>query len=74
MKRYFYGCLLLVALVVGACTDRSPQDLLETARLEEKQHNPEHAAALYREIVDKFPDSDAAKTAAARLEAMEATP
>lgn len=74
MKLYFYGCLLLLALVVGACTDGSPKDLLETARLEEKQHNPEHAAALYREIVARFPDSDAAKTAAARLEAIEAKP
>jgi TolA-binding protein len=74
MKPYFYGCLLLLALVVGACTDRSPRDLLETARLEEKQLNPEHAAALYREIISRFPDSDAAKTAAVRLEAMDPKP
>ncbi|MDP5347130.1 MAG: hypothetical protein NWQ32_01910 [Paracoccaceae bacterium] len=47
---------------------------IETARLEEKQHNPEYAATLYREIISKFPDSEAAKTAAARLAVMAPTP
>lgn len=74
MKFYLYGCILLAVLAVSACSDRSPLELLETARLEEKQHNPEHAAALYREIISRFPDSDAAKTAAERLAAMAPAP
>ncbi len=75
MKTYVYGCVLLFALLaLWACSDRSPLELLDTARLEEQQHNPEHAAALYREIISRFPDSDAAKTAAARLAAMAPNP
>lgn len=70
MKHLILGGLLLVAPILWGCSDRTPIELLETARLEEKQHNPEHAAALYREIISRFPDSDAAKTAAERLAAM----
>lgn len=74
MKSYLYGCILLVALAVSACSDRGPLKLLETARLEEKQHNPVHAAALYREIISRYPNSDAAKTAAERLAAITPAP
>jgi len=74
MKSYLILCLLVIALALPACSGPSPTELLETARLEEKQHNPEHAATLYREIISKFPESEAAKTAAARLAAMAPTP
>ena len=74
MKSYLVLCLLVIALALSACRGPSPTELLETARLEEKQHNSEHAAALYREIISRFPDSEAAKTATARLAAMVPNP
>lgn len=74
MKAHLVLCLFVITLALTACSGPGPTELLETARLEEKQHNPEHAATLYREIISRFPESEAAKTAAARLAAIAPTP
>ncbi len=54
-----------------ACSNKAA-DLEKTARFEELQNNKEHAAKLYREIIQKYPDSPQAKEAAGRLDGLEA--
>ena len=62
----------LVALL-GGCSD-DPQALLDTAQLEEKQNNPEHARELYERIVRDHPETMAATIANERLKAIDAKP
>ncbi len=57
------GCLVLALL---GCGDRA-QELYDTAQLEERQYNTEHARQLYGEILEKFPDSPYAAQARERL-------
>jgi outer membrane protein assembly factor BamD (BamD/ComL family) len=57
-------CTLLLLLV--ACSDPA-KEKFETARFEEQQFNKPHAIELYREIVDRHPDSEYAGKAARRL-------
>lgn len=57
----------LFALMLAGCAGEKGKDLLETAQFEEKQGNREHAAKLYAEIVQKYPGSENAKKAEARL-------
>jgi TolA-binding protein len=59
---------LLVAL--AGCGGDGAADLLETARLEEVQNNPAHARQLYQQIVDQYPGTPQASTAAERLRAL----
>lgn len=65
-------CLILMVFGVAlvACSG-NPEQLLETAQFEEKQHNKEHATKLYQEIVSKYPDSPQAKTARERLQVIK---
>lgn len=63
--------LILAALVVGGCTGDKGKELYETAQFEEKQHNLEHAAKLYGEIVSKYPGSEVARKAEERLSALQ---
>ncbi len=63
--------LLVVALLVSAsllsCSGNKAAEMYDTARFEEKQNNKEHAIQLYREIMNKYPDSPYAGEAAERL-------
>lgn len=70
MRRFFIALALAFPLFLTGCQDRAEQ-LYETARLEEKQFNTEHASQLYREIVEKHPGSPYAAQARERLEALE---
>jgi outer membrane protein assembly factor BamD (BamD/ComL family) len=70
MKRLMVLGLVLIALLGGCSSDKS-NELLETARFEEKQNNNEHARKLYQEIVEKYPESPAAKQAQERLNALQ---
>ena len=54
-----------VALV--ACSVDKPKELLETAELEERQHNVVHAKQLYEDLVRLYPSSPQAETARTRL-------
>jgi TolA-binding protein len=58
----------LTALLISCSA--GPDELLDTAQLEERQHNSTHAMELYEEIVAKHPGSEAAEVARARLEAL----
>jgi outer membrane protein assembly factor BamD (BamD/ComL family) len=65
--------LLLAAcflLLLAACGDPA-KELYETAQFEETQFNTPHAAQLYRQIVEKHPDSPYATQAKTRLAELE---
>jgi TolA-binding protein len=59
---------MLSAAIFG-CGDGA-KDLYETARLEERQNNPEHARKLYQELLKKHPSSELAAPAKERLDAL----
>ncbi len=63
--------LLFLFLFLVACSDKAAE-MYDTAKFEELQNNPEHAVQLYKEIVEKYPDSPKAKEAAARLQELAA--
>lgn len=68
MRRLFLvGCLFLL---LTACGDKA-KELYETAQFEEQQFNKPHAVQLYRQIVEKHPDSPYAGQAKERLAALE---
>ena len=68
MKHGMDAIILLLALMAG-CTD-GVAEKLDTAQLEEKQQNFEHARQLYQEIIRDHADSPQAKVASERLQAM----
>lgn len=70
MRRMFAAAVLMIALALAACTDRA-QELYQTAQFEEQQYNREHAASLYRQIIESYPDSPYAAQASARLAELE---
>lgn len=61
---------LPLVLLLAGCGGDGAADLLETARLEEVQNNPTHARQLYQQIVDRYPGTPQAETAATRLREM----
>ncbi|PLX81685.1 MAG: hypothetical protein C0617_16480 [Desulfuromonas sp.] len=58
--------VIFLALVLAGCGDQA-KDLFETAQFEEKQFNEDHDAQLYRQVLEKFPDSPYAAKARERL-------
>ena len=63
----------LLLLALAGCGEGARQ-LLETAEFEELQKNTAHARVLYERIVREHPGTPEAATAAARLQALPATP
>lgn len=63
--------MMLLLSLLFACSNKAAE-LAERAKFEELQSNKEHAAKLYREIIEKYPDSAQAKEAAERLAGLEA--
>ncbi len=61
--------ILILTLFLISCSDKA-LELYDTAEFEELQNNPEHAVQLYKEIVEKYPDSPQAMKAAKRLDAI----
>jgi TolA-binding protein len=59
--------VLVLGLGLSACTGDKPKELLETAELEERQHNEVHAKQLYEDLVRLYPTSPQAEIARARL-------
>ena len=53
-------------MLLTSCGDKA-KEMYETAQFEEKQFNKPHATKLYREIVEKYPDSRYASQAKTRL-------
>lgn len=68
--RFLFLVFLISMPLWGGCNsaEKQAEQLLDTARFEEKQHNLEHATLLYNEIIKKHPSSAAAKDAGLRLE------
>ena len=69
-KITFVVVALFFFLLVG-CGGESPDSLFETAQFEEKQTNFAHAKELYYQIIRAHPDSEWAKKAKERFEALE---
>ncbi len=67
MPRVILICCLLAIIVLGGCSGDKPKELLETAELEERQHNVVHAKQLYEDLVRLYPTSPQAEIARARL-------
>ena len=67
--------LVVMALLFGlaACSNQAAE-LYETAKFEELQNNKDHALKLYKEIIEKYPESMQAKEAAKRLAEIQASP
>lgn len=74
MKRVILSMMILLSVSVSGCTGDKAKELMDTAILEEKQHNSDHARQLYQEIIQKYPDSSVAKDAQRRLSELKTQP
>ena len=63
--------MMIAVLAASNCTGNNAGDLFETAEFEELQKNHTHAAQLYKEILEKHPDSQYARKARERLGVLE---
>jgi hypothetical protein len=59
--------LLVAAMAMTGCSGEGGKEAFETAELEELQKNYRHAAKLYRQVIEKHPDSGYATKARERL-------
>ncbi len=71
MKRLVLILVMIAALSIAGCSGSNAKELFETAQLEELQNNPDHAIKLYREIIEKNPESEYAGKARKRLGVLE---
>ncbi|MBW1786547.1 MAG: hypothetical protein JRK53_08015 [Deltaproteobacteria bacterium] len=71
MKRGIFILLFFVIFAFAGCSDKRAQELYDTAQFEELQNNKPNAAKLYREILEKYPDTATAEKAKERLDAMK---
>lgn len=71
MKIFILSLMILFSVSVSGCSGDKAKELMDTALLEEKQHNPDHARKLYQEIIQKYPNSPFAKDAQKRLSEMK---
>ena len=74
MRQWIHVGAVVVCVVLVACSGDKPKELLETAALEERQHNVAHAKQLYEEIIRLYPSSQVTETARARLAALNQAP
>jgi TolA-binding protein len=61
--------IMFLFLFLIACSDKAAE-MYDLAKFEELQNNPEHATQIYKEIIEKYPDSPQARDANARLKAL----
>ena len=73
MKQAVVVLMMLAMFAFMGCTGNSAAELFETAELEMLQKNHAHAVLLYREIVNKHPESKYAQKARERLKALGKT-
>ena len=66
-RRWIHVGAGVLCFVLAACSGDKPKELLETAELEERQHNVIHAKQLYEDLVHLYPSSPQAETARKRL-------
>ena len=67
MRPWMHIGAVVFCVVLAACSGDKAKELLETAELEERQHNVAHAKQLYEDLVRHHPSSPQAETAHARL-------
>jgi TolA-binding protein len=67
MRQWINVGAVVFCLVMASCSGDKPKELLETAELEERQHNVVHAKQLYEDLIRLYPSSPQAETARARL-------
>ena len=67
MRRWIHLGAVVLCVILAACSGDKPKELLETAELEERQHNVVHAKQLYEDLVRLYPSSPQAETARKRL-------
>lgn len=72
MKRLFLVLCAISCVTLWACSGNQAQELLDTAQLEEQQHNLPHARQLYDDVIRLYPSSAQAETARARLAQLNA--
>lgn len=71
MKQIIWVVTIILATAFSGCSGNGGQQLFETAKLEERQDNPEHARQLYQEILDRHPETEYARKAQERLSALK---
>ena len=74
MRQWIHVGAVVFCVVLVACSGDKAKELLETAELEERQHNVVHAKQLYEEIIRLYPSSQVAETARARLASLNQAP
>jgi Tfp pilus assembly protein PilF len=74
MRTWMHIGAMLFCIVLTACGGDKANELLETAELEERQHNVAHARQLYEDLVRLYPSSPQAETAKKRLAAFNQAP
>jgi TolA-binding protein len=62
--------IMFLFLFLISCSDKAAE-MYDLAKFEEIQNNPEHATQIYKEIIEKYPNSPQANEAAERLDAIE---
>ena len=60
----------VVVMGMSGCGE-DPKQLFDTAQFEEKQNNQAHARELYERVIQASPDSEWAKKAKERMEALD---
>jgi len=66
MRAWGRAATLILTLILAGCGG-GPDELMDTAALEEQQSNPTHARELYREVIQRFPGTPQAAKAGERL-------
>jgi hypothetical protein len=67
MKYFILIFVLIPAFILPGCSGNKAAELYDTAVFEELQNNREHSFRLYKEIIEKYPDSDYAGKAEERI-------
>jgi outer membrane protein assembly factor BamD (BamD/ComL family) len=71
MKKIIIVLMAIAAVTIAGCSGDNAKELFETAQLEELQKNHEHPTKLYRDILEKHPESEYAAKASDRLERLK---
>ena len=73
MKYVLASFTVLCLLFLSGCSNdgAKAEELFETAQFEELQKNQEHASELYKDIIEKYPDTKFAEKAKIRLAALK---
>ncbi len=67
MRSVIAGMLIGLLVVSAGCSKDGGQVLIDTADLELKQNNLEHAVQLYWQVLEKYPNSKYSKIANKQL-------